>query len=155
MSTSRSTLLPALGGLAVACLLAGMAAAQVSMGPRVGPGIPEVRLVERNAEQLGLDQKTIEAVQKLAAEAGGREEELTKQVREERLKLRDLLDEKLPDQAAVLKQLGVMSRLSDDMQKQQIETTLRLRKLLNDDQLTQLMELRKDARQQQRRRRPR
>lgn len=155
MSASRSILLPALGGLAVACLLAGTAAAQVSMGPRVSPGVPEVRLVERNAEKLKLDEKTIAAVQKLATEANARDEEISKQLREERLKLRDMLDEKLPDQAALMKQLSVMSRVSDDLQKHQIETTLRLRKLLTEEQRTELLELRKNARQQRRRQRPR
>jgi Spy/CpxP family protein refolding chaperone len=70
------------------------------------------------------------------------------------LKLRDLLNEELPEEAALLKQLGVVNRLSADLQKEQLQTTLRLRELLTPEQRKQLMELRKNVRQQ-RRRRPR
>jgi Spy/CpxP family protein refolding chaperone len=154
MLASRSTLLPALGALAAAFLLPGMTAAQVSLGPRVGPGLPEVRLVERNAERLELDEKVIAAVQELATQASAGEEKLSGQVRDERLKLRDLLNEELPEEAALLKQLGVVNRLSADLQKEQLQTTLRLRELLTPEQRKQLMELRKNVRQQ-RRRRPR
>jgi Spy/CpxP family protein refolding chaperone len=155
MLASRSTLLSALGALAAAFLLPGMAAAQVTLGPRVGPGLPEVRLVERNAERLELDEKAIAAVQELATQASAGEEKLSGQVRDQRLKLRDLLNEELPDEAALLKQLDVVNRLSGDLQKQQLQTSLRLRKLLTPEQRKELMELRKNVRQQRRRRPPR
>ncbi len=155
MRTSRSTPLSILGALAAALLLAGVAAAQVTLGPRVGPGVAEVRLVERNAQRLALDEKAIAAVQELAAEATAQEEKLNKQLREERLKLRDLLNEELPEAAVLMKQAATVSGLGLDVQKHQLETTLRVRKLLTPEQRTQLMELRKNVRQQPRRRRPR
>jgi Spy/CpxP family protein refolding chaperone len=130
-----------------------VAAAQVTLGPRVGPGVAEVRLVERNAERLELDEKTVAAVQALATEAGGQEEKRNKQMRDERLKLRDLLNEELPEEAALMKQVKVVSDLGVAIQKLQMETTLRVRKLLTPEQRKQLMELRKNVRQQQRRRR--
>ena len=154
MHTSRSTPLSILGAVAAALLLAGVATAQVSIGPRVGPGLAEVRLVERNAGRLELDEKTVAAVQELAAEASARDEKLNEQMREERLKLRDLLDETLPEEAALMKQATALSSRGLDMQKHQLETSLRVRKLLTPEQLTKLMELRKDVRQP-RRRRPR
>jgi Spy/CpxP family protein refolding chaperone len=154
MPASRSNPLSVLGAVAAAFLLAGVAAAQVTLGPRVGPGVAEVRLVERSAEKLELDEKTIAAVQELAAEASARDEKLNEQMREVRLKLRDLLDEALPEEAALMKQATAMSSLGLDMQKHQLETSLRVRKLLTPEQRTKLMELRKDVRQP-RRRRPR
>ena len=72
---------------------------------------------------------------------------------QERLKLRDLLNEELPEEAALMKQAGVVSGLALDLQKHQLETTLRTRKPLTPEQRTKLMELRKNVRQQQRRRR--
>lgn len=154
MPVSRSTPLSILGAVAAAFLLSGVAAAQVSLGPRVGPGVAEVRLVERNAEQLELDEKTIAAVQELAAEVSARDEKLNGQMREARLKLRDLLDEALPEEAALMKQAAAVSSLAADMQKHQMQTSLRVRKLLTPEQRTELMELRKDVKQP-RRRRPR
>jgi len=154
MPASRSTPLSILGAAAAAFLLSGVAAAQVSLGPRVGPGIAEVRLVERNAAQLELDEKTIAAVQKLAAEVSARDEKLNEQMREERLKLGDLLNETLPEEAALMKQATAISGLALDMQKHQLKTSLSLRKLLTPEQRKELMELRKNVRQQ-RRRRPR
>lgn len=154
MPASRSTPLLTLGAVAAAFLLSGVAAAQVTMGPRVGPGIAEVRLVERNAERLKLDEKTIAAVQELATEASARDEKLSGQMRDERLKLRDLLNEALPEEAALMKQTAAVSSLAADMQKHQVQTSLRVRKLLTPEQRTELMELRKNVRQPRRRRQP-
>ena len=154
MLPSRSTPLFILGAFAAALLLSAVAAAQVTLGPRVGPGVAEVRLVERNAKRLELDEKTLAAVQALATEAGAREEKLNKQTREERLKLRDLLNEELPEEAALMKQVKVVSDLGIEIQKHQMATTLRLRKLLTAEQRKELMELRKNVRQPRRRRQP-
>jgi len=153
MRNSRSTPFSILGAVAAALLLAGVAAAQVTLGPRVGPGVAEVRLIERNAARLELDEKAIAAVKELTAEAAAQEEKLNKQLREERLKLRDLLNEALPEEAALMKQAAAVSGLALDLQKHQLETTLRARKLLTPEQRTKLMEMRKNVRQQPRRRR--
>ena len=88
MPASRSTPLSILGAVAASFLLCGVAAAQVTLGPRVGPGTAEVRLVERSAKPLELDEKTIAAVKALAAEASARDGKLNEQMRDERLKLR-------------------------------------------------------------------
>lgn len=153
MRNSRSTPFSILGAVAAALLLAGVAAAQVTLGPRIGPGVAEVRLIERNAARLELDEKAIAAVKELVAEAAAQEEKLNKQLREERLKLRDLLNEALPEEAALMKQATAVSGLALDLQKHQLETTLRGRKLLTPEQRTKLMEMRKNVRQQPRRRR--
>ena len=152
MPASRSTPLSILGAVAAAFLLSGVAAAQVTLGPRGGPGVAEVRLVERNAERLELDEKTIAAVQELAAEVSARDEKFNGQMREERLKLRDLLNEALPEEAALMKQAAAVSSLAADMQKHQMQTSLRVRKLLTPEQRTELMELRKNVKQPRRRR---
>jgi Spy/CpxP family protein refolding chaperone len=154
MPAFRSIPLSVLGVVAAAILLAGVAAAQVSLGPRVGPGVAEVRLVERNAEKLELDEKTLEAVKALATEARAQDEKFSEQMREERLKLGDLLNEALPEEAALMKQATAINNLALDMQKHQLKTSLSLRKLLAPEQREELMELRKNVRPQ-RRRRPR
>jgi Spy/CpxP family protein refolding chaperone len=152
MPASRSTPLSVLGAVAAAFLLAGVAAAQVTLGPRVGPGLAEVRLVERNAKKLELDEKTVAAVQALAEETRARDEKLSEQMREERLKMGDLLNEALPEEAALMKQAAAVSSLALDMQKHQLTTSLRLRKLLTPEQRNELQELRKNVRQPRRRR---
>ena len=152
MPASRSTPLSILGAVAASFLLCGVAAAQVTLGPRVGPGTAEVRLVERSAKPLELDEKTIAAVKALAAEASARDGKLNEQMRDERLKLRDLLNEELPEEAALLKQAAAVSSLAADMQKHQMETSLRVRKLLTPEQRKKLMELRKNVKQPRRRR---
>ena len=116
------------------------------------PGTAEVRLVERSAKPLELDEKTIAAVKALAAEASARDGKLNEQMRDERLKLRDLLNEELPEEAALLKQAAAVSSLAADMQKHQMETSLRVRKLLTPEQRKKLMELRKNVKQPRRRR---
>ena len=152
MPAFRSTPLFILGAVADALLLTGAATAQVTLGPRVGPGTAEVRLVERNAERLKLDEKTLAAVKALGAEAAAEDEKLNKQLREERLKLRDQLSEELPEEAALMKQSQLVSKLSADIQKLQMQTTLRVRKLLTVEQRKELLELRKNVRQPRRRR---
>lgn len=155
MRRSLSTPILALGALALAVVLAQTAAAQVSLGPRVAAGLPEVRLVERNAEKLELDEEAIAAVQKLVAEGTAREEKLGEQLKEERLKMRDLLDQELPDEAALLKQAGVVNGVLAEAQKHQLQTTVRLRALLTPEQRKEFMEIRKTARPPRRQRRPR
>jgi Spy/CpxP family protein refolding chaperone len=155
MRRSNPTPILALGALALALILAETAAAQVSLGPRVAAGLPEVRLVERSAEKLELDEKTIAAVQKLAADATTRDEKLGEKLKNERLKLRDLLDQDLPEEAALMKQAEVLSGMTSEMQKNQLDTTLRVRALLNPEQRKTFMEIRKTAKPPRRQRRPR
>jgi Spy/CpxP family protein refolding chaperone len=155
MRRSNPTPILALGALALALILAETAAAQVSLGPRVAAGLPEVRLVERSAEKLELDEKTIAAVQKLAADATTRDEKLGEKLKNERLKLRDLLDQDLPEEAALMKQAEVVSGMTSEMQKNQLDTTLRVRALLNPEQRKTFMEIRKTAKPPRRQRRPR
>jgi protein CpxP len=155
MRRFNSTSILAPGALALALILAQTAAAQVSLGPRVAAGLPEVRLAERNAEKLELDEKTLAAVKELAAEVTAREEKLGEKLKEERLKMRDLLDQELPEEAALLKQAGVVNGLLSDAQKYQLQTTLRLRALLTPEQRKEFMEIRKTARPPRRQRRPR
>jgi len=143
-----------LGALAFALALAETATGQVSLGPRVAAGVPEVRLVERNAEKLELDEKTIAAVQALAAEAKERDTSLLEEIKEQRLKVRDLLDQPLPDKAELLKQSEALSVLTAKAQGYQLDTTLKLRALLSPEQREKFMEIRKTTRPARRPRRP-
>jgi Spy/CpxP family protein refolding chaperone len=153
MHNSRSTPLFILGAVAVTLLLAGVASAQAAMGPRGGRGLAEARLVERSAQRLKLDEKTVAAVKELVAEATAKEKKLNEQLREAGLNLREMLDEALPEEAALMKQAETVNGLSLELQKLQLGTTLSVRKMLTAEQRTQLMEMRKNMRQQPRRRR--
>ena len=153
MLTSRLTPIFVLGAAAVAFLLSGVAAAQGAPGPRVGPGVVEAQLVERNAKKLELDEETLAAVKKVREEASAQEGEFETKLREERLKLRDLLSEELPEEAALMKQAAGMSGVAVDLLKHQLATSLRVRNLLTPEQRKELMELRKNVRSRGGRRR--
>jgi len=120
---------------------------------RRGGGLAEARLVERSAKRLELDEKTVAAVKKLVADATAEEKKISEKLREESGKLREMLDEALPEEAALMKQAETVNGLSLDLQKLQLGTTLGVRKLLTPEQRTELMEMRKNMRQQPRRRR--
>jgi Spy/CpxP family protein refolding chaperone len=135
-------------------LLAGAVHAQVSLGPRVGPGVAEVRLVERNSEKLGLDEKTLAAVKKLATETTKREEKLNTALRNARLAMRDLLDSPLPAEKDLMAGSDAITKATSEIQRDELKTTLALRALLTGEQRTQLIELRKEP-PPPRRRRPR
>ena len=150
MHRFRSTPLFILGAVAATLLLAGVASAQAA---RRGGGLAEARLVERSAKRLELDEKTVAAVKKLVADATAEEKKISEKLREESGKLREMLDEALPEEAALMKQAETVNGLSLDLQKLQLGTTLGVRKLLTPEQRTELMEMRKNMRQQPRRRR--
>ena len=131
--------------LAIALVSPGVGLAQREAG-RFPPGRPEARLIERNAEELGLDEETVEAVKKLADESRAEEEKALEVTRKAWTRMRELLDQELPDEAALLEQAAAISRASGEAHKRRLLTTLRVRALLTPEQRAKFMELRKTAR---------
>jgi Spy/CpxP family protein refolding chaperone len=123
----------------------GVGLAQPAAG-RYPPGRPEARLIERHAEQLGLDEETVAAVKKLADESREADQKAVEETRKAWERMRELLDQELPDEKALLEQAVAISRASGEAHKRRLLTTLRVRSLLTPDQRAKFMELRKQAR---------
>jgi Spy/CpxP family protein refolding chaperone len=130
---------------ATALAIPGLGLAQPAPGS-FPAGRPEARLIERNAEELGLDAETVAAVKKLADESREEEKKVLEATGEAWTRMRELLDQELPDEAALLEQAALISRASGEAQKRRVLLTLRVRALLTPEQRAKFMELRKTAR---------
>ena len=140
-------------GIPVALVaLANSAVAQVSVGPRLPPGLFEVLLVEQAASRLELDDETLAAVRALIEAVTAEENALSEKIRKQRGELRDLLEEPLPDEAELRPIAESLSVLNAEAQWLQLQTSMRVRALLSPDQRVQLIELRKTAKIGQRQR---
>ncbi len=142
LSVSRLLFLVA---LATALALPGLSLAEPVAGS-FPVGRPEARLIERNAEVLGVDEETLAAAKKLADESRPEEEKALEAMREAWRRLRELLDQDLPDESALLEQAAAISRASGESHKRRLLTTLRVRSLLTPEQRAKFMEIRKMAR---------
>jgi len=131
-------------------VLSGAAAAQVSVGPRLPPGLVEAMLVEQTAGRLELDVETLAAVRALIEEVAAAEVALGEEIREQRSLLRDLLEQPLPDEAELRPIANSLSELNAQAQWLQLQTSVRVRALLTPAQRAQLIEFRKQAKVGQR-----
>ena len=61
-------------------------------------------------------------------------------------RIRELLDQELPDETALLEQAAAINRASSEAHKRRLQTTVRVRSLLTPEQRAKFMELRKQAR---------
>jgi Spy/CpxP family protein refolding chaperone len=134
-----------LATLAAALAIPGVGVAQPA-ARHYPPGRPEARLIERHAEELGLDEKTAAAVKKLADESREEDAKALETTRQAWTRMRELLEQDLPDEAVLLEQGAAISRASSEMQKRRLQTTVRVRALLTPEQRAKFMELRKQAR---------
>jgi len=134
-----------LATLALALASPGVGFAQAAAG-RYPPGRAEARLIERNAEELGLDEETVAAVKKLADQSREEDQKAVEATGKAWARMRELLDQELPDEAALLEQGAAISRASGEAHKRRLLTTLRVRSLLTPEQRAKFMELRKQAR---------
>jgi Spy/CpxP family protein refolding chaperone len=112
-------------------------------------GAPEAFLVDRNAESLGLDAKTVAAVKALAEEARAsaskNRDEFQAAVRE----MNALLAGDLPNGEAVDRQADELARVWGSGLKARLHTSVRVRELLTAEQRRQLGELRSRPPQRQ------
>jgi Spy/CpxP family protein refolding chaperone len=131
---------------ATALAIPGLGLAQPAAG-RYAPGRPEARLIERHAEELGLDEETVAAVKKLADESREEDQKAFEETGKLWARMGELLDQELPDEAALLEQAAAISRAWGEGHKRRLQTTLRVRSLLTPEQRAKFMELRKKVRQ--------
>ena len=133
-------------------LLAGVAIASVGFaeprfgGPRPGGG-PD-RFTAEHAAQLGLDDQTREAIDQIVDESRKRARELRGERRLLLQEMHDLLSEKTPDEAAVMQQAEAIGQAETELHKHRLETLIRIRALLTDEQRAELIEIRGETRAQ-------
>ena len=134
-------------------LLAGVAVANVALaqhpmggGPRPGGGAD--RFIEEHAVQLGLDDQTRAAIDQIIDESRIRARELRVELRGQHQEMQELLSEKTPDEAAVMKQAEAIGQTETELHKHRLGTLIKIRALLTDEQRAELMEIREETRAQ-------
>ena len=116
--------------------------------PGIGAGFAggiEARWLERHAKDLGLDEKTLAAVRKIAEESRDANNRHAEELRTESRRLGEKLDEEMPDVKVLAKQAEAMGRVWTDALKERVETSARLRQLLTPEQRKQAAELRRKS----------
>jgi Spy/CpxP family protein refolding chaperone len=115
-------------------------------GPGIGAGFAggiEARWLERHAKELGLDEKTLEEVRKIAEETRSSANRRSEELRNESRRLGEKLAEEMPDAAALAKQAEAMGRVWTAALKDRVNASVRMRKLLTPEQRKKAAELRR------------
>jgi len=133
------------GAIVVAGLLATQAFARSPRAPQ-GPGVPPagpppIEGIIAHAEELGLDESTVEALAVLAESERSESEALLADLEAAHEDLRALLDAETPDEAAILQQAELIGSVETDLRKTQLRSMLQLRALLSPEQRERLKEL--------------
>jgi Spy/CpxP family protein refolding chaperone len=134
----RSRTLALLLAALIALVLAASAEARPPGPP--GGGMGGERL-EGLVDQLGLDAKTLAAVDEVLDASRLRGRELRRQLREAHDRMRTLLEAQEPDADAIYAQVDVISALEAEAQKNRLGTLLRVRALLPPDARERLLGL--------------
>jgi Spy/CpxP family protein refolding chaperone len=125
---------------------AGLTQAQVARRGAPGPirmaGAVEAQLVERNAEQLGVDADTLAAV-KAAGEAGRAAASVhVEALGKARERLEKLLQSELPDEKALVAAADSMGQAWTQNLQERMRTSVKIRMLLTAEQRVKLAALR-------------
>lgn len=103
-------------------------------------------LLEKHAERLRLDAKTLEQIRTISEATKEQSKELRTNLQQARTTMRELLSAENPDKAAVMKQAEIMGAIKTDLQKQRLATMLEIRALLTPEQRQEWTEIVKEFR---------
>ncbi len=109
------------------------------MGRRGPPPIEAV--MERHADELGLDQATRAAIQAIAARSRLVEQPLSEQLHELQKGMRSLLDADSPNLDDVMQWADRMGAAETELKKQRLRTMLEVRALLSPEQRQKLVKI--------------
>jgi Spy/CpxP family protein refolding chaperone len=143
---NRRTLITAALVLIPFIAVSGTVLAQRGFGPP-GKGDPMGGFLERNAEELGLDDETTEAIQQVLEEGRERARGLDGALQEAHRVMRDLLRQDVPDKVTVMRQAEVIGELETERQKHRLSTLIEIRSLLTPEQRELLVD-RREARRE-------
>jgi hypothetical protein len=109
------------------------------------PGLAEARLVKEKAKEIGVGEETLEKLEALVAETRAKDQELAAQHKEENGKVLVLLDEGRPNEKALLETSALGAKVFQEIRVLKLQVTLKVRALLNEEQLAKFMEIREKA----------
>ena len=113
---------------------------------RFPPGLAEAPLIVKNAEKLGVDAETVAKIEKMTEESRRQDEKQREEMRAAWEKLREMFEQPLPDEKALVAQAGKVSNLWSEMHERRVRMTYRVRALLTEEQREKFMKLRGEAR---------
>ena len=131
-----------LGAAALTLALAPSNADARPQGRPQGPPPPLSHVIERHADELGLDAATLDEVIALQEQEREQTSELRDSIREARESLRTLMDSGESDEAAVISQVEALGTLQTQARVAHVRTDLAVRALLTSEQLETLRSLR-------------
>ena len=99
-------------------------------------------LIERNAKRLGVDQATIKQMREIMEGSKAANEKLRKQLEGEQVTLRKLMDQDLPDEAAVMAHADKVGALIAEQRKNSLRAVLKVRGMLTPAQRAELAKIR-------------
>jgi len=120
-------------------------------GDARGPGRrppPFADMLERNAERLGLDEKTRAEVRSIADAAREESRRLEDGLRVLHDELRKLLDQPTPDLEAALQQADRIGAAETELHKLRLRTMLQIRGLLTPEQRQELVRIHEERRRE-------
>lgn len=137
----------------LALLASGLAWSRGSEGPprRGGGPLHEVLFMEKHAERLGLDGKTLEKIRNIVAAAKVKSSDVRTKLHEAHMTMRELLSAETPDEAAVMGQAERIGAIRNDLAKHHLRVLLQIRPLLTAEQVQELGKIREERRSRRRR----
>ena len=150
---SRGVIL-ALTILAVVALVASTATARGPGGGKHHKGPPPLeKMLERHADELGLDDATLDKADEIAEEARDASEPLRDAVKAARETLREVVDSDAPTSSEIKDAVQAVADAQASLKTSRIETMLQIRALLTDEQRAKLEEMRAERGEQRQERR--
>jgi Spy/CpxP family protein refolding chaperone len=105
-------------------------------------------MIERNAERLGLDERTRAEIRSIADAARAESRGLKEGLRTLHAELRKLLDQETPDLEATLGQAERIGAAETELHKLRLRTMLRIRGLLTPEQRQELVRIHAERRRE-------
>ncbi len=100
-------------------------------------------MIRKHADELGIDEDTVEDIVEIAESGRDQMEARHKAVREASKKLHEMLSQDAPNRNAVMKQVDVLSAAEGAAKKHQLSILMDIRALLTPDQRDAIQELHK------------
>jgi Spy/CpxP family protein refolding chaperone len=152
-------LVGSLTALLVGLSLAGQGFAQPPLGgPPPGggpdsfggppPGRGPDRFIEEYAEELGLGDETLEAIDQIVDESREKARALRAELRDMHREMRELLSQDTPDESAVMQQADAIGKAETELHKHRLAALIGIRALLTEEQRQELSRIREETREQ-------
>jgi len=99
-------------------------------------------LIERHAKRLGVDEATVKKMRATMASSKSENDKLRKQVEGEQVALRKLMEQDVPDEAAVMAHADKIGALIAEQRKTALRAVLKVRGMLTPEQRAELAKIR-------------